>query len=466
MDLSKFQKRKLDPALELKVTGKNKIPPPAKAPAQEAQNPQTPQQQSLHNNPVIDNYLAGTTYQEGQLPLPPVSKAKVQRTPFEISKGDLLPEEVETLEALGITDEKLPADVAQILHEYKQQGAEPPVDEKTFKRPDPPKTVDISSLPAEKQEELRQQIQKSKQIYGLLAERHSEGRKLSDVDKARINQLGGKAVFDDLVEDDITGAEQQPKQVQPRPESEPRRAPTLEDLEEEVQASAGVSNNPFPRPAPYKEKEEKEQQEKQQQQQQQQSETGVDKAKLHYCPHCMWDLSQPDHEKPSLDDKLAFLHCMQGLLPFVKTYKFLGDRFEIKFRTLTVGEMQAAQSQAYVDLEKGRIPSNELDFWETVNRYRLYLQIQSIKTEKSHNTFPDGFTPRTNPGAQEYWDVDRTLLEEKDNELVVVQQYMMDEVLRTEMFYRVIFQMVQKFNRYVAALEARSYHPDFLSETA
>lgn len=471
MDLSKFQKRKLDPALAKLVTGTDAAQVKPKA-AQQQQ--QTQQKAPEGMAKAASDYLAGSKFQEGRLPLPPLSKQTASSGKYELNRSDLLPEELATLDAVGVTDDVLPADVAKILKEHLEEPITAPVDEKTFQRPAPPPTRDISQLPPEQQEKLKQEIQKSQEIYRIMSQRQTEGKALSDADKERINRIGGQNLFDDIVEDDLSPKleikewpkqqqqqQPQPPQQQPQPQSQPQPQMTVENLQQEVKKEK-PPENPFPRPAPFRQAEEQAEASKPPQQ----SETGVDKATLQYCPHCLWDLKQPDHENPSVDDKLAFLHCLQGLLPFVKTYKLLGDRFEVKFRTLTVGEMQLVQSQAYTDLEKGRIPANEMDFWETVNRYRLYLQLQSIRTEKSYQDFPDGLSAKASPHAREFWQWDDDMLEEKDTGLVVVQQYMLDEVIRTEMFYRIIFQMLQKFNRYVAALEARAYHPDFLSETA
>ncbi len=168
------------------------------------------------------------------------------------------------------------------------------------------------------------------------------------------------------------------------------------------------------------------------------------------CPHCNWDLARPDIPEPDDLEKQSFLITMRlGDKPFTKRYTMLGNTLALTIRTLTTAEIDACYKQATRERELGEIQS-DLDYFERVNRFRLYLQLQRLQTPERERELPDGFTPKSSPNAEGHWDFHPNT----DQPLKLVEEYMLKEVLPTESLGRVAYQCVARFNRLVAKLEA------------
>lgn len=198
-------------------------------------------------------------------------------------------------------------------------------------------------------------------------------------------------------------------------------------------------------------------------------ETGVGGAMLSHCPHCSWDLAVPDVEEPPYADKMGFLHCLMGETPYAKAYPLFGNNVEVTFRTLTTRELDVIYKQAYADRQAGKLPG-EIDYWERVNRYRLMLQLQCFKTFGAKGfvkDLPDGYSKTANPSCTGVW-----VNEEREAQLLpdetgipAIEQWIVEEVLKTEAVFRVVNNTCNQFNRLVAKMEAMSDNSDFWNPT-
>ncbi len=194
------------------------------------------------------------------------------------------------------------------------------------------------------------------------------------------------------------------------------------------------------------------------------SDTGAN-AGLSHCPHCQWDLSIADIPEPPYADKVAFLQCMLGEKPFVKTYPLFNNNVQVTFRTLTTRELDVVSKQAYKDRQEGKLP-NELDYWEQVNRYRLMLQLQGFHSASPggfHKDLPDGYSKSTNPMCTGTW-----VNEEREGELglnetgiPMIEQWIIEEVLKTEAVFRIVNNTCNQFNRLASRMEAMADNSDF-----
>ena len=188
----------------------------------------------------------------------------------------------------------------------------------------------------------------------------------------------------------------------------------------------------------------------------------------HMCVQCGWDQSIPVIAEPEHKDKIAFLQAVIGQKVFSKRYTMFGNMLRVTFRTLTIKEIDSLYQETFRAQKEGIIVTTA-DYYEYLNRLRLYLQISSLSATSSalHIKLPEGLTEETHPGVKSYWD---TFLR-KENKLVesksLVQQiseYVVTEVLKTEHLQRTVTHECNKFNRLVAKLEACVDNSDFWKE--
>ena len=187
-------------------------------------------------------------------------------------------------------------------------------------------------------------------------------------------------------------------------------------------------------------------------------------AYLESCPHCGWDLAQPTVVDPTSDEKMGFLHSVLGQKTFIQQYDLFGGKVVVRFRTLTTKEMDVIYNFVFKQRETGVITTIQ-DYWEKVNRYRLYLQLAHLSaTDGSFtHTLPDSYSRETNPYATEFWQF--PAYDPETGYLEQIEEKVLTEVLRTETIQRTISTYCARFNRLVSKLEVMIDSSDFWSET-
>jgi len=400
--------------------------------------------------PAAAKQIPGIT---GNMPLP------AGKVVGQIAPSSLTAIERKTLEASGWTPDialptsqeglkQLQAEVASM----NEVEVPLPVDPRTPTFV-PPDAVPMGSLPAAKQQQLRAtmaSIAEGEKQRQAAAKREMElGEK-----EAQIKGMGAAGSAADQA---VRAFDQKVAAKAPPPAPEP------DGFEIEVEQA------PPPRPAPTAPQPQPEPIYQPQATSPTHSDTGIGGAMLSYCPHCSWDLSIPDIDEPPAADKQAFLHCLLGETPFVKSYMLFGDNVEVTFRTLTTRELDVIYVQAYADRQTGKLP-NELDYWERINRYRLMLQLQSFKTFGAKGfvkDLPDGYSKAANPGCTGTWvnEEREAALLPNETGIPVIEQYLVEEVLKTEAVFRVVNNTCNQFNRLAAKMEAMCDNSDFWNPT-
>ena len=188
---------------------------------------------------------------------------------------------------------------------------------------------------------------------------------------------------------------------------------------------------------------------------------------LTQCPHCYWDLRLTEGiSEPTYAQKLQFVHALLGQQCFTDEVALLNGQLLATFRTLTIREIDVVYRQAFLDKDNGRVVT-ELDFWEKVNRYRLYLQLRSLRSldpqSRLYHDLPDGLSPDTNLHAKRHWAT--AIAPAGDTPLVKLEEQMMQEILPTETLFRIVHAANNRFNRLAARLEAMIDHSDFWKPT-
>ena len=187
-------------------------------------------------------------------------------------------------------------------------------------------------------------------------------------------------------------------------------------------------------------------------------------APIDTCPHCNWDLSKQTIAEPEHDEKMGVLHSVLGQKPFIQQYELFGGQVIVRFRTLTTKEMDVIYNFVFKQREAGEISTIQ-DYWEKVNRYRLYLQLTYLSAADGSftHTLPDSYSKETNPHSEEFWlfpayDPDLGYLDQ-------IEEKILKDVLRTETIQRTISTYCARFNRLVSKLEVMIDNPDFWKET-
>ena len=187
------------------------------------------------------------------------------------------------------------------------------------------------------------------------------------------------------------------------------------------------------------------------------------------CPHCRLRLDMPTLDEPTLEQKLLFLQCILGQKQFTQDIPAFNNAVVFTFRTLTPKELDVAFMQVSYDVMKNKIYNNYGDIFEQLNRYRLFLQLHKIKNNiginKDFIELPDGLSKQTNKLASEYWKVNKPL-DPNETELVQIEEYMINNVLKTEFMFRIAMNACNLFNRLVAKLENTMYSENFWKLTA
>ena len=188
------------------------------------------------------------------------------------------------------------------------------------------------------------------------------------------------------------------------------------------------------------------------------------------CVQCGWDQDVPTIPEPEYQDKIAFLHCVLGQKVFSKKYALFGNNLKVTFRTLTIREIDMLYQETFKAQKLGLIQTTA-DYYEYLNRQRLYLQLIGLISQQTamHIRLPDGLDKSTHPDAELYWEdflrAEKSYKEDGESLLMQVQDYIITKVLRTEQLQRTVTHTCNKFNRLVAKLESCVDDPNFWNET-
>lgn len=188
------------------------------------------------------------------------------------------------------------------------------------------------------------------------------------------------------------------------------------------------------------------------------------------CSHCGWDQAISPIPEPDRQDKIIFLQAVLGQKVFTKQFLLFGGNLRVTFRSLTVREIDALYVETF-KAQKAGVIDNTTDYYEFLNRQRLYLQLTHVSANQSalHIALPDGYTKETHPAADSYWDdflqKENFQLDSNNSLMLRVQDYVLSHVLKTEHLQRTINHACGRFNRMVAKLEASVDNENFWKET-
>jgi hypothetical protein len=157
------------------------------------------------------------------------------------------------------------------------------------------------------------------------------------------------------------------------------------------------------------------------------------------CPHCAWDLTVRDIPDPDEDTRLWYLQALLGNVPFEKTFSYLNGNVEMTFKELSVGQSDWVYQQVSKEM-KDRQDSTIDQFLELVRRYRLCMQLKSLRAGKDLYDIPND---SENPPLPQLFEV------------------ITNNVLKTVTLANLASQSMDRFNRLVSKLEACADRENF-----
>jgi hypothetical protein len=163
------------------------------------------------------------------------------------------------------------------------------------------------------------------------------------------------------------------------------------------------------------------------------------------CPHCGWDIATPDIPDPTEDDKLWYLQAILGNVRFEKAYSLLNGALEFEFREITIPQSDAIYAQVGRDLA-GDDKATVEKFVELFRRYRLALQLKSIRRDKSLLVIPNDFD--VSPGKI-------------GDTLKLLSSVIASKVLTSITVANLAMQSMDRFNRLISKLEACAERENF-----
>ncbi len=353
----------------------------------------------------------------GNPPLPPGRPVGVKLPSTGMTAEDYTNEELTTLESIPGWEPGMPIpdNLQQILAEVSREARDETTDPDKIPLPvsadtpplKVPKPVDVSQLPPDKQREIMAGLDRAQ----AAAQAASEPDSMIDAAGPGVSEaVSGLGVREVEVVDDIG----QPTYVGTDVSQEPPQSPGMDQ-------PAGAR-------------------------------TGAQDALMGECPHCGWDLKEPDPIQPEMADKQRYLVAISGGLIYQKPYRLFGDQMTLVVRELRPNEVDEIFKEVWHQRTAGKINTPQ-EFFELSTRYRVCLQLVSLMTADTSNTFPETLTDW---GGQ--------LGKGQVTVLPNILEQVYDKALKTESLLRVITKVVGNFNRLVAKLEDNWHRPDFWGE--
>jgi len=173
-----------------------------------------------------------------------------------------------------------------------------------------------------------------------------------------------------------------------------------------------------------------------------------------FCPRCNWDMRQQYSVTPTEADKEIFIASVLGGGRMQKSYELMGGKYEIKFRGLLAEENKQIHRQLLVEQKRDEFQSDTewfLRFFE----YRLACSVEVVVVnEKILALVPELSEVAENELPYKGDNKDFTPLERLRN-------YVVCDLLKTEVTRRLVSDRFREFQRLYEALEAMALEPNF-----
>lgn len=335
------------------------------------------------------------------------------RPPLPVGQVMLTPHTRENLLKLGWRDgDPIPGDfgarVSETVEQINKERETATFDEDTVRnwKPLVAKTVDISTLPEEKQQELRQYLAEYKQAT-VETQKIAEGRKAVE---AQIPESVQGEARDVMVQQILEGQAAAAMHAAKKATVAADPAPVVETA---VPPATGVQDGPT------------------------------------NCPRCTWPLKVPFTVEPTPEDKQNFLVALLGDQNFQKEYTGLGGTLRTTFRSLTYDDTEQIQREIGKLVREGRI-RGDAEFLLVLREYRFVLALTKIVTGGHPKYIAKPFATWQPPADTP-----------DDERIAAYRTAIIAELKMTEPFRVILGKLHAEFQRLVELLEEQVSDTDF-----
>lgn len=331
-----------------------------------------------------------------------------------VSGSTLTPLERQILEQGGAAEGEIPdlteTDIGRRIAKQITQARQAATVEQVEGTPIPantppikiPKPIELQDLSAEEQAEVRRQLDSFREqaAYEDAGEAPEDISGIPGMREAYRTAAHGDTGLPPIeIVDDMASAKPQTIQ-QPTPTFDPResvmqghpgpRIAKSSDPDWHNQPSAPQATSPPPPPPPPKDPggfdpteppedtgDGPEGQQPEQQHKRHQEQAGGQNVHPTHCGRCGWKLDDQVSE-PSVHDKLAYVQTVLGEGRFRKEYMIFDRRIVFILRSLLPSELDLAQHQLAMDVQKGRI-ATAVEYDYRYNNYKLAMSIERLQ---------------------------------------------------------------------------------------
>lgn len=212
----------------------------------------------------------------------------------------------------------------------------------------PPKTsfVEITSLPEERQIELRQYMDEYRQAMQLEQQVAAAESRLPDnvsgVQRDLLRQHYADEARASFIDDRQPATAATQPQPHPQPHPQPQQPSSPPQPTPESPPSAGIPDTP------------------------------------ENCPRCYWPVRQAMKAKPTEDDKNRFVAAVLGLRRFEQSFTAMGDRIVVYFRSLDSEDATTLQLQLSSMLRSGEI-NGSAEYLANARVFRMVMSVSRIE---------------------------------------------------------------------------------------
>jgi hypothetical protein len=173
-----------------------------------------------------------------------------------------------------------------------------------------------------------------------------------------------------------------------------------------------------------------------------------------FCPRCNWDMRIKYETEVTEFDKESFVAITLGGDRFKKTYSLLKGKFAVTFRGLMAEENTSIHHQLLLDQKDGDFLS-DTEWFLRMFEYRLACSIASIDVADQ--------LPRPIPELEEVAGIElpNKLDDNTKTPVVRLREYVLNDVLKSELTRRLVGSQFRLFQRLTEALEAMALDPNF-----
>lgn len=173
------------------------------------------------------------------------------------------------------------------------------------------------------------------------------------------------------------------------------------------------------------------------------------------CPRCLWNISDEFKMEISTRDRQAFMASLLGGDRFTKEFAVGGGTYRFGLRTMSTAEADLVYKQLNCDARAGLL-NGDADYFLKMEAYRTCCMLEYIADQRGDRIID------LPPLYEITWEGDDTGLV-THTRLKDILEWVNENAIKNESLRRIVSQQYRQFQRLVEALEAQAAEPNFWS---